>query len=157
MLNQYAEHEFEEVVANLGNKRLPSQSHEDNQTPPTSVLVSGADQRAFVIENSVIVTEGKALIKDPDVSLGSHVFILNEVDKERRGMEWHAIGFHPQSTSDLAEPDEDVIKRLGAEPDVINAVKQRMHPGMVLVITDLPAHPDTHTATDFVIVTQDAT
>lgn len=156
VLGQYAEHEFEQVEAHLGHKGLPSPSHEDNTTPPTSVLASGADQQVFVIENGAIVAEGKAFIKDPDVSLGSHVFILSNVHEGRRGLEWHAIGFHSQSASDLAESDESVIKRLGAEPRVLDAVKQRIHPGMVLVITDLPTHPDTRTAADFVIMTQDA-
>jgi hypothetical protein len=35
-------------------------------------------------------------------------------------------------------------------------MKARMHPGMVLVMTDLPAHADTRTGSDFVIMSPDA-
>ena len=30
-----------------------------------------------------------------------------------------------------------------------------MHPGLVMTLTDLPAHPDTRSGRDFVVVAQD--
>ncbi len=156
VLSEYAEHEFEDAIAHLDGKRLPTGWHGDNPTPPTSVLVSGADERVFVLENGVIVAEGRAIIRDPETPLGSHVFILFDTHDARRGLAWHAIGYHHDAPEGFVEPEEAVIRRLQSEPHVIEAMKMRMHPGMVLVMTDLPAHADTRSGTDFVIMTHDA-
>jgi hypothetical protein len=124
--------------------------------PPTSVLVSGADRRIFIIEGGDIITEGAALIERPEQPLGSHVFILVDAHEDKRGLVWHAIGHHPKQTSGFAEPDGALIRRLRADGPVLAAMKARMHPGMVLVMTDLPAHADTRTGSDFVIMSPDA-
>lgn len=155
VLSQYAEHEFEDVVAKLKGKSVPSTDHADNPTPPTSVLISRADQRAFVLESGKIVAEGVATIRDPHVPLGSHVFVLSDTHDERKGLAWHAIGHHAEQASGFAKPEEDVIRRVGADPGVVEAMKARMHPGMVLVMTDMPAHPDTRSGHDFVVMTQE--
>ena len=52
----------------------------------------------------------------------------------------------------LAPSDEALIKRIGGDPSVIEPMKERMHQGLVLVLTDLPAHPDTRTGKDFVVL-----
>jgi hypothetical protein len=156
VLSDYAEHEFEAAAASLKNKPLPSHVADDAPFPATSVLVSSADQRVFIIEGGRIVAEGKAFIAQPEVPLGSHVFILVDTHDAKRGLTWHGIGHHASQASGFPEPQEGVIKRLRTETPVIEAMKVRMHPGMVLVMTDLPAHPETRTGTDFVIMTQDA-
>ncbi len=155
VLSEYAEHEFEEAVASLENKSLPAAISADSATSQTSVLVSGADRRVFVLENGAIVAEGKAAIADPETPLGSHVFVLVDTHEPSRGMVWHAVGYHPHDGFAVPTPEEAVIKRLRAETRVLDAMKARMHPGMVLVMTDLPAHAETRTGTDFVIMTQD--
>ncbi len=152
VLSQYAEHEFDEAVAKLNKKPLPAQSHDNNPTPPTSVVVSRTDQKAIILENGEIVVEGSAFFKNPDQPVGNHVFILNRGDDGRSGLAWHAIGHHPTDGKAVVQPEENVILRLSAEPKVIEAVKARMHPGMVMVLTDLPAHPDTRTNRDFVVM-----
>ncbi len=156
VLSQYAEHEFEDVLAHMDEKKLPTDWDAEDPTPPTSVLVSGTDQRILILENGEIVAEGRAIISDPSVPLGDHVFILTDTHDARQGMAWHAIGYHREAPDGFAEPEEAVIRRLRSEPHVVEAMKVRMHPGMVLVMTDLPAHPDTRTGTDFVIMTHDA-
>lgn len=73
MLSKYAEDEFEEVIVSLGNKGLSSSAPSEAAAAPTSVLISGADQRAFIREGGAIVAEGRAFIDKPGVPLGSHV------------------------------------------------------------------------------------
>jgi hypothetical protein len=70
-------------------------------------------------------------------------------------MVWHAVGYHPHEGFAVPTPEDAAIKRLRAETRVLEAMKARMHPGMVLVMTDLPAHAETRTGTDFVIMTED--
>jgi hypothetical protein len=153
VLSRYAEDEFVDAEAALKNKALPGFSHEDNETAPVSVLISRADARIFVLENGEIVAEGTARIKDPGTALGSHVFVLSRPHDGRRGLQWHAIGFHHTDATGFAQPEESIIKRVGADQKVIDVMKQKMHPGMTLVLTDLPAHADTRSGRDFVIAT----
>ena len=47
-----------------------------------------------------------------------------------------------------------MIKRINADRASIDALQQRMHPGMMLVMTDLPLDPSRRSGKDFVIVTQ---
>ena len=65
-------------------------------------------------------------------------------------MAWHAIAH-----GTTGQPDTSVITRIRAEPDVVEAMRQRMHIGLVLVTTDLPSTPDSRTGEDFVILNQD--
>ena len=119
----------------------------------TSILVSGADKSMYVIENGDIVADGKATIADPGKSLGENVFILQGGDG--KAFTWQAIGFHRTDPNGAVAPDASVVERIKGPPNVIDAIKQRMKPGMVLVTTDLPATEDTRTAgKDFVVMTE---
>ncbi len=155
VLSRYAEDEFIDAEAALKKKALPGFSHEDNATAPVSVLISRADARAFILENGRIIAEGTARIKQPETPLGSHVFVLVRPHDERRGLQWHAVGYHHSDTAGFAEPDESLIKRVGADRNVIDVMTEKMHPGMTLMLTDLPAHADTKSGRDFVIATTD--
>jgi hypothetical protein len=57
--------------------------------------------------------------------------------------------------SGFAHPDEETIKRLGADKAVIVEVQKRMHPGLILVMSDMPLHENTRSAHDFVIAVED--
>ena len=46
-----------------------------------------------------------------------------------------------------------VVARLQADAAFQTAMRKRMHPGMVMVVTDNPLHPDRRSGTDFVIMT----
>jgi len=156
VLSDYAEHEFEELTGkhfkSVTAQRIPQ--HEEGHAA-TSILVSSATQEIMVLENGKIVSSGKAYIKDPGQPLGNHVYILEKPHDERKGLAWHAIGHHPTLASGFQHPDEDTIKRLTAEKTVIAEIQKRMHPGLVLVMSDMPLHEDTRSATDFVIAVED--
>jgi hypothetical protein len=150
VLAQDAETEFDSAETKLGANTLP---HPDNAAAKAvSVIVSSADQTITILENGETVASGKAYIKDPTQPLGSHVFILTGPHDATQGLAWHAIGYAPDSDDVLAAPDATLIKRISGDPSVIEPMKSRMHQGLVLVLTDLPAHPDTRTGKDFVIL-----
>lgn len=156
VLGEHAEHELRDAVATLASKPLPSHAAGETASPPTSILVSTSDRRAFVLEGGRIVAEGAATVHSSEAPLGSHVFILAAAHDGGRGLTWSAIGYHPERTSGMRQPDLELIDRLRADAAVLDAMKPRMHPGMVLVMTDLPAHPDTRSGSDFVVMTSDA-
>ncbi|WP_373506081.1 L,D-transpeptidase [Aestuariivirga sp.] len=151
VLGQYAEHEFDDATAKL--KAKPVAHPDDANAAAVSVIVSGADKTIEIIENGDTVAKGPATISEPDKPLGSHVFILSHPDNGAKGLAWHAIG-HAAGDGSASEPDQSVITRIRAEPDVVEAMKQRMHAGLVLVTTDLPSTPDSRTGKDFVILNQ---
>ena len=156
VLSRYAEDEFVEVEAALKNKKLPGFSHENNSTAPISVLISRADQSMIILKNGEIIAQGKATIKNINKPLGSHVFILNGSHNGKKGMAWHAVGYHHTKKTGFPHPEESVIKRVKGDPKVVRIMNQNLHPGMTLVFTDLPTHPDTRSGRDFVIMTTES-
>jgi hypothetical protein len=48
--------------------------------------------------------------------------------------------------------DEAIVSRLRANPSFRRSMQRRMHPGMVMVVSDLSLHPDRRSDTDFVIM-----
>ena len=153
VLSEYAEHEFEGAVTkNMKGKVSPWGATVDDFSKPTSVVVSRADGTVSILEDGRIVSQGKAYIKNPGEPLGSHVFILIGAHDGQKGLLWHGIGHHHESSISTAGSEAAVIRRISSDKPVIEAMTQRMHPGMVLVTTDLPAHPDTRSAKDFVVM-----
>jgi hypothetical protein len=82
------------------------------------------------------------------------VFVLNGTHDGSRGLSWHAISHHPapdaQSWSRLS--DTEFVSNLRTDGKFHRALKPRMHPGMVMIVTDASLHPDRRSNTDFVIM-----
>lgn len=151
VLNAYAEQEFEHVVAGLDGKKQPSDWDEAARTPVVSIVASSADRAIELVENDRVVARS-ALALQGGGPLGSHVFVLKGAESSANGMGWIGIGHHAEEGASLAQ-EQDVIRRIRADDAFVAAMKARMHPGMVLVLTDAPLSPDSRTGADFVIVT----
>jgi hypothetical protein len=126
----------------------------ETEEPLVAVVISSADQRIVVFDHDEIVAQGKALIKDPQAKLGEHVFILAGSDGS--GLTWHEFTYAATAGDVISGPDADLLRRITGDTTVIEAMKERMHPGMVLVTTDEPITPDTFTGGGFSILTSDA-
>jgi hypothetical protein len=135
----------EEIAAKLGSK-APNPS---NPNAVTSILVSAADKRIYVLENGVIVAQGNASIRNPSQPLGSSVFIWQ--GGTANGSSWQGMGFHAQLNG-AAAPDTDTLERIDGSPDVMNAIRARLRSGTVLVTTDLPATEGTRTSNGFTVM-----
>jgi len=154
VLSGYAEHEFERAVARLSGKRHPSDwDAAADEYPVTTVIASSADRKLELIENGEVVAEGR--LAGAGGKLGSHVFVLNGSHAGVKGLAWHAISHHETVGTDLGagrgSPDA-LITRLTADSTFQRAVERRLHPGLVLVATDTPLHPDRRSGKDFVIM-----
>jgi hypothetical protein len=136
---------LEEMEAKLGDKPMPSLTHDK----VTSILVSRADKKIYVLQNADLVAEGAAIIKDPNEPIGSNVFVWQGGDA--KGSTWEAMGFHADPSVPTA-PDTDVLQRIDGAPDVMNAIRDRIEPGTVLVTTDLPATPETRSGHGFTVM-----
>ena len=147
-----ADAELTDAVRKLSEKSHPSDWPEGTNNAITSVIVSGADKSIQILEDSAIVASGTATIQNPDQPLGSHVFVLSGAGDDGKALHWMGIAYDHDSETVSAPSDLSVIKRVNGPKSVVKAMKARMHPGMVLVFTDLPANPDTRTGEDFVVM-----
>jgi hypothetical protein len=152
VLGNYAESEFKTVESGLKGEKLPWQAEVAKGDTATAIIVSHADMTIAVLENGSVVASGPATITNPNQPLGRHVFMLAGAHADRQGMIWHAISHFDRTGVPLGQPDEAVLKRIKSDETVRQAIVDRMHPGMVLVTTELPAHPDTRTGEDFVLM-----
>lgn len=157
VLGEYAESEFSTVQSSLKGEKLPWQTDVVAGATSTSVIVSHGDMTITVLENGKTIATGPATITNPSTPLGRHVFMLIGANDGRQGLTWHAITHHDQTGIPLGQPDEAVLQRIKADDGVRKAMADRMHPGMVLVTTELPSHPDTRSGEDFVLIDTDQT
>jgi hypothetical protein len=154
VLGAYAEQEFEDAVAGLEDKRHPSDWEQTQEYPVTTVIASTLDGKLDLIENGRVVAEGKLSLDGVPGAFGSHVFILKGAHDGKKGLAWHAISHHerPGATLAGAGTDDAIVSRLHANASFRRSMQRRMHPGMVLVVTDVSLHPDQRSDTDFVIM-----
>jgi hypothetical protein len=150
ILGDYAEHEFEGVVKGLDGKSHPADWAQAEGLLVTTVLVSTADASAVLMENGEEVAKGSVTIKGPK-DLGEHVFMLQGAHDGQRGMTWHGISHHQVPGSPL-KPEDFVISRISTDKAFSAAMRAKMHPGMVLIVTAIPTHPDRRSGSDFVVM-----
>ena len=145
VLGQYADDELVQAV-----DKLPSQPA-GFTGQHTSIIVSRASMSIDVLVDGAIAAQGSATIDNPSEPLGEHVFILASGDGS--GLTWHAIAFSQDSATPVSDADPGaVIKRIHGADNVIDAIKQHMVAGTVLVTADLPLTPDSRSGKDFVIM-----
>jgi len=135
-----------EELAKVAKKTKPKFAQTD---AVTSILVSSADKSIYVLQNGEIVAQGRATIANPAKPLGSHVFVLQGGDEN--GFTWHASGFD-NARRGAGKPATSVVERVTPPQNVLDAIHERMKPGMVFVTTDRPATPETRTGKDFVVM-----
>ena len=150
VLAGYAENEFRQVEAGLADKKHPADWTEAESYPVTSVIASSADKKIELIEDSDVVATAALTIKGSE-PLGNHVFVLQGADAGAQGLKWFAIT-HNTDEDGSFQPEERALGRLTAETAFIEQLKAKMHPGMVMILTDAPLSPDTKTGKDFVIM-----
>lgn len=157
VLGDYAVHEFEKVQNKLQSEQLPWHPIVTRADGAISIIVSHADMSIIVLGDGKRIASGKATIAQPERPLGRHVFMLSDAHEGVSGMAWHAISHHDMTGVALGQPEESIVQRIRADAATLAVIQQNMHPGMLLITTELPAHPDTRTGDDFVLMNTDAT
>ncbi|MBX9758049.1 MAG: L,D-transpeptidase [Beijerinckiaceae bacterium] len=142
--------EFADAVSKLKGRAHPSDWSEGQARPITTVVASSSDRSVTLLENGSRLALG-ALEITGEPRLGEHVFVLRSDPVQGDGLAWQGISHHPDPAQPKAK-EEALMTRITANPDFRDALRQVMHPGMILVVTDLPAGADTRTGSDFVIM-----
>lgn len=149
VLGSYAETEFEAAEAALKGRALPEWN---GQQTATSILISGADSQAILLENSRQIAIARINLA-PGRRLGEHVFVLIDTHDAQRGLLWHGIGYADATGRPVEPPEGSILKSVGAEADFRRMVHDRLHPGALLITTALPLRADQRTQGGFIIMT----
>lgn len=149
VLGSDASDELQTAEAAQKGKALPEWS---SPTPATSILISGADSQALLLENGRQIASGRISL-EPDKRLGEHVFVLIDMQDAGKGLLWHGIGYTDTAGKPVEPPEGSILKSLGADADFRRLVHERLHPGALLVTTALPLTADQRTEGGFVIMT----
>jgi hypothetical protein len=156
ILSGIAEDEMDVAVARLAQKTLPPHDRGEGMQHAVSVLVSAGDREGYIVRDGHIVSKGAVEIKQPGEPLGSHVFLLVRGHDSKRSLTWVSVGYKPSgSRIGLLDSGTAILDRVKPDVALTRQIIELMHPGLVLVLTDLPAHPETRSARDFVVMTQD--
>ena len=132
----------------------PAAGDHPNRVPVASVVVSGADRKSYLLKDGEIVNQKPITIANPDQPLGTHVLVLKTL--EGKHPTWSAASIrHADSTAAVQNTDNATLDRIKFDPAFVEQTLGAMHPGMMLMITDLAAGAETRSENDFVIVTSE--
>ncbi|HUS97055.1 MAG TPA: L,D-transpeptidase [Hyphomicrobiaceae bacterium] len=154
VLSSYAKEEARAKILEVSQKKLPPQRRHQHGHRPAKVLISVADRKVMIFEDGHLRAVGPLTIKNSDVPIGSHTFVLKSADAQRGVITWTAVGYHlAGSNGRLMQPETAVLDRLSTDSKTSVLVHKLMHPGLTIVITDDPAPDTTRSSRSFVIAT----
>ncbi len=133
-------------------------SVDSKATKITSILVSGADRKAYLMVDGKVTFETPISVYNPDKPLGTHLFSLIGPSSDGHFFKWTAFGLGGQPQDGVAVDlwSNSVLARVEyLDRSGGIQVARTLHPGTTMVITDLAASPDTCTAPDFTVITED--
>jgi hypothetical protein len=150
-----------EVAQKAGVKLANAKkSSADARKTVTSILVSGGDGKAYLMVDGVVTFETPIKVNDPDKPLGTHLFSLIGPSPDGYSYRWTAFGLggHPQDGVTVDLWSSSVLARIEyLDAAGIRSVAHILQPGSIMVITDLAASPETRSAPDFTVITEDMT
>lgn len=148
VLASFDEAELEHAVANLKDRQKPSDWEAKPPHPITTVLATRADGRIVVMEDGREVIEDEAQFVG-DGPVGEHVLVLQS--ERNGGLHWTGVTHHPDPSHPLW-PEEQVLNRLRLASSVNQHLRERLHPGLTFIVSELAATPDRRSGDDFVIM-----
>ncbi|MCH5376978.1 MAG: L,D-transpeptidase family protein [Planctomycetes bacterium] len=144
--------QIEEITGHVQGKSLPTDSQGADQHA-FSILISGADRKLIALRNGELFLETAVSVSNPRWPLGTHVYLLHDVDPQHQHFNWVAIGLGTGHEDAVNQQKElAATARLIIPPDAYSVIARNLHPGATMMLTDLPAHPETRSGTDFVIM-----
>jgi hypothetical protein len=150
VLGSYAASEIDGAVKGLSGKKHPSDWSEAEAYPVVSVIASSRSREIELIKNNTVIAKAPLTIKGSQ-PIGSNVYVLKSADNGRSGLVWSALSHHSGGSGLTLEAD--ALTRLTATKDFVAALQAEMHPGTMLITTDVPLTPDRRSGQDFVIAT----
>ncbi|MEM7074052.1 MAG: L,D-transpeptidase [Pseudomonadota bacterium] len=147
LLTGGVEGQFENAVAGLDATHHPSDWASEPGYPVTTLLASSAEARIYLFQDGREVASDTFQVSGGG-ALGEHVLMLERVGG---ALHWVGITHHPDPTNP-SKPEEAVADRIVVSKAFNKRLTNVMHPGMTLIVSDLPSRPDTRSGADFVIL-----
>jgi len=125
----------------------------------TSILVSGADHKAYLIVDGDVTMETPISVFRPEQPLGTHLFSLVGPSPDGFALIWNSFGLggRPEEGTRADLWSSSVLARIEyLDGPGVRRVARTLQPGTTMVITDLAASPQTRSAPDFTVITEDA-
>ena len=155
VLSGYADHEFQDVLTHLEDKKHPSDWESAEEHPVTTVIASTSDRKIDLIENESLITSGRLTGSADNAPDGQYVFVLQGAHSGQQGMAWHMISHHhAEGAERFSQYDsgDSVIRSLKTDEGFHARMARSMHPGMVLIVTDAPMSGESRSTGGFRIM-----
>jgi hypothetical protein len=118
---------------------------------PVAIVLSGADRRALVLRNGVEIGRARLTIRDPELPLGTHAFVLLEGARDSASLDvpgapatrWSAVTVPGPKGVDAKPLDPTQVSRTSLPPRFAKAVSGILAPGATLLVTDAPVLEET--------------
>jgi L,D-transpeptidase catalytic domain len=126
---------------------------------PMSILVSSSDRRVLVFRNGVEIGQAQIRIDNPAEPLGTHVFVLLEVEPKTTessvsDLRWIAVGVPGHAGEDKKPLDPGQAARVHLPASFRDSIHKALHPGVSMMVTDAPVLEST-TGVPLTVVTAD--
>lgn len=124
----------------------------------SSVLVSGADRKAYLLVDGAVTFETPIAIFDGAKPLGTHLYSLIGPSEDGHFLKWNSfdIGGDPESSTTVDLWSDPVLGRIEyLDGAGVKQVARSLQPGTTMVVTDFAANADTRTGPDFTVIAED--
>ncbi len=129
---------------------------------PVSIVMSTADRRVLVLRNGVEIGRARITIRDPQIPLGTHAFIMTEETVAGPNPlvpgasmpKWTAIAMPGHYDEAGRTMSQDAAARVSMPPGFARAIHGLLAPGTTLFVTDAPILAQ-NTRSDFTVFSND--
>lgn len=124
----------------------------------SSLLVSGADRKAYLMIDGVMKFETSVKVIDPTKPLGTELFSLIGPAPEGHFLQWTAFGLGGNLDTGVSADvwSNSVLARIDyLDNAAITRIEKTLRPGTTMVITDYSAGPATRTGPGFTVIAED--
>jgi L,D-transpeptidase catalytic domain len=146
-------------------------------TEPISVFVSKKAGKVYIRQAWVPIHEGAATFKDPELPLGTHVYVAKAAEDDGRTLRWLSVSLPPSQpppprksagrdepvqqaslppafTEHLVPNAASVLERFELEEETRAFIADRLWAGASLIVSDEAMSRETGATTDFIVVTR---
>jgi lipoprotein-anchoring transpeptidase ErfK/SrfK len=138
------------------------------RTAPISVLISKRDRKVYVRQGLTPIFEAPANVRDPEIPLGSHLFIATATKDDGKDLEWSVVSLPPRYAeargerrrkaaglveersasaplrySASASGPAEALERIEIAPDVRDRIAERLWLGGSIIVSDQPPSVET--------------
>jgi L,D-transpeptidase catalytic domain len=144
--------------ANTKAAQAPPRTAGKSQDSFASILVSGADRKAYLLVDGAIKFQTPIKVVDETQPLGTHLYSLIGPSPDGHSLKWNSfdIGASPESSTTVDVWSDPVLGRIEyLDGAGVKQVGETLRSGTTMVITDFAAGVESRTGPDFTVIAVD--